>query len=314
MTIALLSHVELDAGYPDRLEAAGYSLHFATTPEQRANLDPQIARTIRAILTIGTLGVSAAEIAALPALEIICAQGVGFEHIDTVAAKQRGIQVTHGPGTNSSSVVDHTLALMLAITRRIPQFDAAVRAGEWKKTRWNVDGMSGKRLGIIGLGNIGAQIARRAAGGFDMEVGYHNRRPQENSPYHYFDSVAGLAAWADYLVVATPGGANTTRLVNAEVLKALGESGYLINISRGSVVDSDALIASLQRREIAGAALDVVDGEPKVPAEMLALDNLVLTPHVAGRSPESVENMMTLVLSNLGAHFSGKPVMTPVPE
>ncbi|MFU2317412.1 2-hydroxyacid dehydrogenase [Rahnella sp. PCH160] len=314
MTIALLSHIDLDAGYPDRFEAAGYSLHFATTPAQRANLDPHIAQTIRAIITIGTLGVSAAEIAALPALEIICAQGVGFEHIDLAAAKQRGIQVTHGPGTNSSSVVDHTLALMLAITRRIPQFDAAVRAGEWKKTRWNVDGMSGKRLGIIGLGNIGAQIARRAAGGFDMEVGYHNRRPQDDSPYHYFHSVTELADWADYLVVATPGGANTTRLVNAQVLKALGENGYLINISRGSVVDSDALIASLQRREIAGAALDVVDGEPKVPPAMLALDNLVLTPHVAGRSPESVENMMTLVLSNLDAHFSGKPVMTPVPE
>ncbi|MBF7981059.1 MULTISPECIES: 2-hydroxyacid dehydrogenase [Rahnella] len=314
MTIALLSHIELDAGYPERFEAAGYSLHFATTPEQRANIDPDIARSIRAILTIGTIGVSAAEIAALPALEIICAQGVGFEHIDVVAAKQRGILVTHGPGTNSSSVADHTLALMLAITRRIPQFDAAVRAGEWKKTRWNVDGMAGKRLGIIGLGNIGALIARRAAGGFDMDVGYHNRRAQENSPYQYFPGVTELAAWADYLVVATPGGAHTTRLVNAQVLQALGENGYLINISRGSVVDSDALIASLQRREIAGAALDVVDGEPKVPAEMLTLDNLVLTPHVAGRSPESVENMMTLVQSNLDAFFSGQPVVTPVPE
>ena len=146
MTIALLSHVELDAGYPDRFEAAGFTLFFATTPEQRANLDPQIAQQIRAVLTIGSIGLSATEMDALPSLEIICAQGVGFEHIDVAAAKQRGIHVTNGPGTNNASVADHTLALMLAVTRKIPQFDAAVRTGEWKKTRWNTPGMAGKRL------------------------------------------------------------------------------------------------------------------------------------------------------------------------
>lgn len=314
MTIALLSHVELDAGYPDRFKAAGFSLYFAITPEQRAGLDPQIAQQIRAVLTIGSIGLSAAEMDALPELEIICAQGVGFEHIDVDAATQRKITVTHGPGTNSSSVVDHTLALMLAITRKIPQFDAAVRAGEWKKTRWNTPGMAGKRLGIIGMGNIGALIARRAAGGFDMDVGYHNRRALDISPYTYFDSTRALAEWADYLVVATPGGKSTNRLVDASVLRALGKNGFVINIARGSVVDSAALIASLKNNEIAGAALDVVDGEPQVPADMLTLDNLVITPHVAGRSPESVENMMTLVLANLDAHFAGNPVMTPVPE
>ena len=314
MTIALLSHVELDAGYPERFRAAGYSLYFATSAEQRANLDPLIAQQIRAVLTIGSIGLSAAEMEALPALEIICAQGVGFEHIDVHAATLRGIHVTHGPGTNNASVADHTLALMLAVTRKIPQFDAAVRAGEWKKTRWNTPGMAGKRLGVIGLGNIGASIARRAAGGFDMEIGYHNRRPLDDSPHRYFLSIHALAEWADYLVVATPGGTNTARLVNADILRALGPDGFLINIARGSVVDSAALIASLKNNAIAGAALDVVDGEPQVPAQMLTLDNLVITPHVAGRSPESVENMLTLVLSNLEAHFGGKPVMTPVPE
>ncbi|MCW2105611.1 2-hydroxyacid dehydrogenase [Rahnella aceris] len=314
MTIALLSHVELDAGYPDRFEAAGFTLFFATTPEQRANLNPQIAQQIRAVLTIGSIGLSATEMDALPSLEIICAQGVGFEHIDVAAAKQRGIHVTNGPGTNNASVADHTLALMLAVTRKIPQFDAAVRTGEWKKTRWNTPGMAGKRLGIIGLGNIGALIARRAAGGFDMAIGYHNRRSLEDSPYRYFLTITELAEWADYLVVATPGGKNTARLVDGNILRALGPEGFLINIARGSVVDSAALIASLHNNEIAGAALDVVDGEPQVPAEMLTLDNLVITPHVAGRSPESVENMLTLVLSNLEAHFGGKPVLTPVPE
>ncbi|CAM3601662.1 2-hydroxyacid dehydrogenase [Rahnella bruchi] len=314
MTIALLSHVDLDAGYPDRFEAAGFTLFFATTPEQRASLDPQTAQQIRAVLTIGSIGLSASEMDNLPNLQIICAQGVGYEHIDVAAAKQRGIPVTHGPGTNNSSVSDHTLALMLAITRKIPQFDAAVRGGEWKKARWNTPGMAGKRLGIIGMGNIGSLIARRAAGGFDMEIAYHNRRPLQDTPYRYFPDITGLAQWADYLVVATPGGKDTVRLVDANVLSALGPDGFVINIARGSVVDSNALIASLRNHEIAGAALDVVDGEPQVPAEMLTLDNLVITPHVAGRSPESVENMMTLVLSNLTAHFGSKPVMTPVPQ
>lgn len=314
MTIALLSHVPLDAGYPERFAAAGFTLHFATTPAQRAALDPHIAQQIKAVLTIGSIGLSEAEMATLPALEIICAQGVGYEHIDVAAANARGIRVTHGPGTNNSSVADHTLALMLAITRRIPQFDAAVRGGEWNKARWNVPGMAGKKLGIIGLGNIGALIARRAAGGFDMVIGYHNRRQQTDTPYRYFPDITGLAAWADYLVVATPGGKNTVKLVDASALRALGADGFLINIARGSVVDSDALIDGLKNHVIAGAALDVVEGEPQVPQALLTLDNVVITPHVAGRSPESVENMLALVLDNLNAHFSAKPVLTPVPE
>lgn len=314
MTIALLSHVPLDAGYPERFADAGFTLHFATTPGQRATLSCELAQQIQAVLTIGSIGLSDAEMATMPQLEIICAQGVGYEHIDVAAAKSRGIHVTHGPGTNNSSVADHTLALMLAITRRIPQFDQAVRGGEWNKARWNVPGMAGKKLGVVGLGNIGALIARRAAGGFDMAIGYHNRKPQADTAYTYFHSVTELAAWADYLVVATPGGKNTVRLVDAAVLRALGAEGFLINIARGSVVDTDALTASLQSHEIAGAALDVVDGEPQVPPVLLTLDNLVITPHVAGRSPESVENMLALVLDNLSAHFSARPVLTPVPE
>lgn len=314
MTITLLSHVPLDEGYPERFDAAGFTLHYATTPEQRATLSPALAQQIKAVLTIGSIGLTDAQMAMMPELQIICAQGVGYEHIDVAAAKARGIHVTHGPGTNNASVADHTLALMLAITRRIPQFDGAVRGGEWNKARWNVPGMAGKKLGIVGLGNIGALIARRAAGGFDMAIGYHNRKPQADTPYPYFHSVTELATWADYLVVATPGGKNTVRLVDAGVLSALGAEGFLINIARGSVVDSDALIASLKHHEIAGAALDVVDGEPQVPPELLKLDNLVITPHVAGRSPESVENMLALVLANLEANFSGKPVVTPVPE
>ncbi|NWA41008.1 2-hydroxyacid dehydrogenase [Pseudomonas reactans] len=312
MNVPLLSHVPLEAGYPERFTAAGFQLHYAITPESRVNLDPAVAESIRAVLTIGTIGLTGEEMDKLPNLAIICAQGVGYELVDVAAAKQRGIVVTHGPGTNSSSVADHTLALMLAITRQIPQMDAKVRRSDWTRAGTDVGGMFGKKLGILGLGNIGEQIARRCAGGFDMAVGYHNRNPLTDSLWRYFDSLHALAEWADYLVVATPGGQGTAKLVDASVLRALGEKGFLINISRGSVVDTQALVASLTQGDIAGAALDVIDGEPKVPEEIIPLTNLVITPHIGGRSPEAMNNMMTLVIDNLLAHFGGAPVLTPV--
>ena len=312
MTVPLLSFVPLDAGYPERYAAAGFSVHYATTPESRANLDAELAKTVRAVLTVGTIGLTEEQMDALPNLEIICAQGVGYEQIDIDAAQRRSIVVTNGPGTNSSAVADHTLALMLGITRQIPQMDARVRRNEWSRLGANIGGMFGKKLGIIGLGNIGEQIARRCAGGFDMAVGYFNRNPLADSLWRYFDTPHALAEWADYLVVATPGGKGTAKLVDASVLRALGEHGFLINISRGSVVDTQALIECLQQRQIAGAALDVIDGEPRIPADIIPLTNLVVTPHIGGTSPEAMNNMMTLVIDNLLAHFGGTPVLTPV--
>jgi len=313
MKIALLCHIEPDAGYPAQFEAAGFTLYYATTADQRASLDPKIAAEIRAVLTVGSIGLSAAEMDSLPNLEIICAEGVGFELIDTEAAKARNIQVTHGPGTNNSAVADHTLALMLAITRRVSYLDHRVRTGKWAQSRITLPGMFGKKLGIIGMGNIGHQIAQRCAGGFNMPVGYFNRRQMTDSPWQYFESRQALAKWADYLVVATPGGKDTLKLVDADVLRELGPDGYLINIARGTVVDTTALIESLRTDSIAGAALDVIDGEPEVPVEMISMiKNLVLTPHTAGRSPEAMDNMMKLVLANLAAHFGGKAVLTPV--
>ncbi len=314
MNIPLLCHFELDPGYPAHFEAAGYEIYYAVTPQQRAELDPKLAAEIRAVLTVGSIGLSAQQMASMPKLEIICAQGVGFELIDTEAAKARHIQVTHGPGTNNSAVADHTLALMLAITRNIPDFDHRVRTGKWAQSRIVTPGMFGKKLGIIGLGNIGMQIAKRCGGGFDMPVGYYNRRPIADNPYQYFDSRQALARWADYLVVATPGGKDTRHLVDAEILRELGPKGFLINIARGTVVDTQAVINSLNNREIAGAALDVLDGEPEVPEAIIGITgNLVLTPHVAGRSPEAMNNMIQLVINNLNAHFSGQPVLTAVP-
>ncbi|MEG3132900.1 2-hydroxyacid dehydrogenase [Rouxiella sp. T17] len=315
MNTMVLSYIPVDKKFITYYQEAGFEIHFALTPQERDTLAPELLDRVRAVLTIGTIGITREQIEALPNLEIICAQGVGYERIDLAAARAKNIQVTHGPNTNSSAVADHTVALMLAITREIAYFDHRTRQGEWAKARNIPAGMFGKKLGIIGMGNIGGLIAKRCAGGFEMPIGYFNRREIAESPYHYFDSPQSLAQWADYLVVATPGGKDTLKLVDAEVLHALGPAGYLINIARGSVVDTQAVIESLQNNTIAGAALDVLDGEPDVPDQMIGIrHNLVLTPHVAGRSPEAMHNMVQLVVENLRAHFRGETVKTPVPN
>jgi len=265
---------------------------------------------IRAVLTRGTTGFSAEDIAALPNLEIICALGAGYENIDVQAAAARGIVVANGPGLNAATVADHAMALLLSVVRGIPSADAAVRRGEWDRAMR--PGVSGKRLGILGLGAIGSEIAARAAGGFAMAVHYHNRSPRPSSPYVYHPSAVALAEASDCLVIATPGGAGTRHLVDAAILKALGPSGFLVNIARGSVVDTDALVDALHAGTIAGAALDVFDTEPNVPDALKQCTNAVLTPHIAGRAPEAVRATVQHVADNLAAHFAGMPVLTPV--
>jgi lactate dehydrogenase-like 2-hydroxyacid dehydrogenase len=208
------------------------------------------------------------------------------------------------------------MMLLLATTRRVVQADRFVRAGGWQD-QWRADTpiVAGKRAGILGLGRIGSRIAQRAARGFDMEVGYHNRKAVSGSPYRYFDSVLALAAWADFLIVAAPGGAGTRHLVDAEVLAALGPAGYLINVGRGTIVDTAALIDALEGKRIAGAGLDVLEGEPSLPPllpRLLQFDEVVVTPHCAGRAPESRATATAMILENLNCHFSGKPLPSAV--
>lgn len=301
---------------PDRLASlanAGLHVHSAPAFADRAAAVSRLGPKARAVLTNGVTGFSAAEIAELPNLEIICALGAGYENVDVEAAQKRGIIVTHSPGANAGCVADHAIGLLLAATRAIPQADAAVRRGEWASARHQRPSIFGKRLGVLGLGAIGKEIARRAAGGFDMEVAYHNRREIADSPFLYHPTPESLAAWADFLVAATPGGLGTKHLVNAEALDALGPSGYIVNIARGSVIDTFALIDALKQKRIAGAALDVVEGEPTVPLELASLSNVVLTPHIGGLSPESLQATLQLVIDNLTAHFSDRPVLTPAP-
>ncbi|OAS87864.1 hydroxyacid dehydrogenase [Achromobacter xylosoxidans] len=312
MKIPLLILIESVHDFLPVIEDRGFRCILATTSEQRAQAIRDHADEIRVVLTRGATGFYAEEMAALPRLELICSLGVGFENIDLAAARARGVRVTHGPGANATSVADHAMALLLGAARHLPQADAWVRQGHWNG--FMGPQVSGKRLGIVGLGAIGQEIAKRGAHGFGMTVGYYNRRPRPESGYTYYDSALALAEASDFLVVATPGGADTRHLVNADVLEALGPQGYLVNIARGSVVDTEALIAALAGRRIAGAGLDVVEGEPVVPPALLKLDNVVLTPHSAGRSPEAVSATVALFLENATAHFAGKPVLTPVPQ
>jgi lactate dehydrogenase-like 2-hydroxyacid dehydrogenase len=293
--------------------AEKYEVHYwpdTTTHLQR--LDDPLLKKIRAVQTNGSYGLKGPMIAAMPRLEIICAVGAGYEGIDLAAARERGIKVTNSPGANADTVADQAWALLLGAMRRVPACDRGVREGRWEEVRREMPSITGRRLGMFGLGHVGGAIAARASG-FRMEVGYHSRRQHRDCPYRYFGDLEALARWADILVVAAPGGAATRHAVNRTVLTALGPDGYLVNVARGTLVDTDALIEALGGGVIAGAGLDVIEGEPAVPEALSRLGNVVLSPHVGGFSPEATRNMIHLVRENLDAHFAGRPVLTPVP-
>ncbi|RDK10833.1 2-hydroxyacid dehydrogenase [Cupriavidus lacunae] len=291
--------------------AERFEILYAPDAEGRAAQIATQGERIRAVLTIGSAGLSAAEIDAMPALELVCALGAGFENIAVAHARARGVAVANGAGTNDSCVADHAFALLLATVRAVPQLDAATRAGTWRTALPLRPNVSGKRLGIVGLGTIGQRIARRGEG-FDLQIGYHNRKPREDAGYRYFDSIGALAAWADYLVIATPGGAGTRHLVDAGVLAALGPAGFLVNIARGSVVDTEALASALRAGQLGGAGLDVYESEPAPPVVLFDCPNVVLTPHVAGWSPEAITASVMQFLENARRHFAGEGVLTAV--
>lgn len=309
MTAKVLVLVENLNEYLSILERSGFELIRAPDATARARAIATHGPDIDAVVTRGPLGLYAEEMDALPNLRIICVSGAGYEKVDVPAAQQRGIVVTNGAGVNASTVADHALALLLALVRDIPRNDASVRQGEWRKVMR--PSMAGKRAGIVGLGAVGLAIARRLVG-FDMVVAYHNRKRREDVDYAWYASPKELAQASDILILATPGGPATLHMVDAEVLEALGSEGFLVNIARASVVDTQAMIEALSEQRIAGAALDVFDDEPEVPDALKRLDNVVLTPHVAGLSPEASEDSVTMVRDNLLAFFAGQPVLTPV--
>jgi D-3-phosphoglycerate dehydrogenase len=300
--------------YPDRdmeVLSSTYRLHkrWEFGPE---GLSASARPLIRAIATRGDLGVDTQTLKILPHLEIIACYGVGVDAIDLDTARRRGIRVTNTPDVLNGDVADLAVGLALAAMRRIPAGDAHVRSGDWTKGNPPLaPRLHGKRLGIAGLGRIGATVARRFSG-FDMDIGYFGRSPHKDAPHRFFDDLTALAAWADLLVLTLRGGAATQKIVGAEVLRALGPEGYLVNVSRGTTIDEEALLQALEDKTIAGAGLDVFWNEPHIDTRFARLGNVVLQPHLGSATIETRLAMGQLVRDNLAAHFAGLPLLTPV--
>lgn len=272
----------------------------------------RVGPSVRGVFTTGATGIDAALAGRLPKLEIVAVHGVGVDAVAFDALDPRGIRVTNTPDVLTEDVADLAVALLLAIGRRLPQLDRHVRAGAWeaKKPLLPARSLRGKVAGIVGLGRIGRAVATRLES-FGMQIRYFQRSTAD-SPYPRSGSLLDLAHESDYLIVCAPGGAATRAMVDAAVLDALGPAGTLVNIARGSLVDEAALVAALQQGRLGAAALDVFADEPRVPAALRELDNVVLTPHVGSFTVETRTAMGMLAVANLEAHFAGKPLPTRV--
>lgn len=293
--------------------AQRYTLHEAPQGQHSPACAAAPLGEIAAVVTNGTTGLGAALMAKLSALRLVHAFGVGYENVDTAAAVARGIVVSNAPNTNGETVADHALGFLLALSRGYAALTAAVRTGGWAGARAARPTLHGATLGIIGMGRVGQAIARRATG-FSMQVKYFDRSEHAELPYGFVSNLIGLARESDYLVAACPGGASTYHIVDGNVLAALGPQGFFVNVARGSVVHTEELIQALQSGAIAGAGLDVLESEPEVPEALRALDNVLITPHVAGRSPAAQAAQTEALMASLDEFFAGRtPASVVVP-
>jgi lactate dehydrogenase-like 2-hydroxyacid dehydrogenase len=303
---------------PIAIEGIGkaFTLHKLWEAPDRERLIGELSPRLRAIAAGGPFHdrVDAALMARLPKLEMISSFGVGYDHVDAKWAGEHGIVVTNTPDVLNEEVADTALGLLLCTVRELPQAERYLRAGQWVNGEYRLTAsLRGRRAGIVGLGRIGKGIARRLEA-FGLPVAYHGRNPQAGVPYRYYPDLVEMARDVDVMIVMTPGGAATRHLINAKVLDALGPNGIFINVSRGTVVDQDALVVALKERKILAAGLDVYAHEPHVPPELLTFDNVVLLPHVGSGSVPTRDAMHQLVIDNLMAWAAGKKPLTPVPE
>lgn len=309
MKAAILQLVSLSPVVDERL---GQNFRVIRLPSAGSPaLSDDDHRSIAGIVTSAPVGVPRPLVETLSNLQVISCRGVGLDKIDLDHARERGIQVAGTFGVLSECVADLAFGLLIDAARRITDSDRFVRAERWQAGPYPAAArVSGKRLGIVGLGQIGTMVAQRAAG-FDMPVRYFGRRVRPGVPFAFEPSLLALAGWSDFLVTTVSGGPDTRHLISAEVLQALGPRGYLINVARGSVVDTGALIDALSTGKIAGAGLDVYDDEPAVPPALLAMDQVVLAPHVASNTRETREALNERTLANLQAYFTQGSVLTP---
>lgn len=309
MPVEILQTTKLLASC-ERALAERFTVHKLHEASDRDALLAKVGGSVRAI---ASGAVDAALISRLPKLEIITHFGVGYDSVDTEAAKARGVAVTNTPDVLTNAVAELTIGMMLALARQIVVADRYIRDGKWVSVYGFpfAQELNGKTVGILGLGRIGKEIALRAQA-MRMRVVYHGRRQQPDEPYVYYDSLVDMARDCDWLVIIAPGGKDTAKLVDRKVLEALGPNGYLMNIARGTLVDEPVLVEMLKSGELGGAALDVFTSEPNVPKELYELDNVVLAPHIGSATQQTREKMGQLVIDNLDAHFAGKPLISRV--
>jgi len=293
-----------------------FVLHRLWTAPDREAFLAQVGPRVRAIASAGGhAAVDADLMSRLPKLEIVSSFGVGYDHVDAKWAGQHGITVTNTPDVLTEEVADTAIGLLLCTAREFPQAERYLRAGKWREKDYRLSPatLRNRTVGIIGLGRIGKAIARRLDAML-VPVVYHGRTRQPDVSYRYYDNLVAMARDADVLLAVAPGGPGTRNIINAAVLDALGPDGIVINMARGSLVDEPALIKALQEKKIFSAGLDVYAHEPKVPAELIAMDNVVLFPHLGSASLHTRQAMDQLVVDNLVAWAGGNPPLTPVPE
>ena len=310
MTVEILMPRPVLASVEEAL-ARDFTVHRLWQAEDREAFLQEVGPRVRGIATFH--GCDAGLMRACPKLEIVSSFGVGYDNVDTAYARANGIRVCNTPGVLDDAVAELAFGLMIALCRRIPQTDAYVRSGRWER-EGNfpfTQELTGATVGVLGLGRIGKAFAQRAQA-FRMRVVYHGRSEQAYQPYVFYPDLEAMARDVDWLVSIAPGGEATRGIISRRVLEALGPEGCLVNIGRGSTVDEPAMVGMLRSGALGGAALDVFADEPHVPQALMALDNVVLSPHQGSATHKTRWAMGDLVVRNLQAHFAGEPLISPV--
>lgn len=301
----------LENGFPDQ-----FVVHAAESRADLERLTPDAVAKIRGMaVTYHTVPANRESLARFPKLELVASFGVGYDHVDTAYAREHDIIVTNTPDVLTEEVADVAMGLLIATLREFVKADRYVRSGLWQTQNYplSVGSLRDRKVGIVGMGRIGQAVARRLEAS-RVPVFYHSRKPADGVSYKHYGDLIEMAKAVDTLIVIVPGGAATNKMINAEVMKALGPRGVIINVARGSVIDEAALISALKSGTILAAGLDVFEKEPNVPDELKAMQNVVLLPHIGSASVVTRNAMDQLVIDNLKNWFAGKPPLTPVPE
>ncbi|KAM5555000.1 glyoxylate/hydroxypyruvate reductase HPR3-like [Rosa sericea] len=271
------------------------------------------ARSIQALLIRGFLMINRDILQQLPALKLIITISVGVNHIDMAECRRRGISVTNAGSAYSEDVADIAVGLYIDVLRKLSAADRYVRQGLWSSKGDYPLGskLGGKRVGIVGLGSIGSEVAKRLEA-FGCIISYNSRREKPTSSYPFYSIISELAANSDALIICCALTEQTHHMINKEVLASLGREGVIVNVGRGAIIDEKELVKCLVSGEIRGAGFDVFENEPQVPEELFTLDNVVLSPHTAIFTPESLQSVKEVLIANVEAFFLNKPLVTPV--